>query len=137
MRHFRWLHSLYLALCTPVVHDKVNFRKHFCNIFKDSVIRIPLETQNFKQSRCSIFFNHDRNTISGFSSLAQFKCLLQSIVFFYHWGSKITSDVLQVEILVCSYLLKTLCCSSSLSFKRTNIRNTHDSMFNSRACRYM
>ena len=31
--------------------------RHFCNIFNDSVAAIPLETQNFKQTRCSIFFS--------------------------------------------------------------------------------
>ena len=38
------------------VLDRVDSPKHFCNIFNDSVAVIPLETQNFKQTRCSIIF---------------------------------------------------------------------------------
>ena len=39
------------------VLDRVDSPKHFCNIFNDSVAVIPLATQNFKQTRCSIFFS--------------------------------------------------------------------------------
>ena len=39
------------------VLDRVDSPKYFCNIFNDSVAVIPLETQNFKQTRCSIFFS--------------------------------------------------------------------------------
>ena len=34
----------------------VDSTKHFCNILNDSLAVIPLETQNFKQTHCSIFF---------------------------------------------------------------------------------
>ena len=34
----------------------VDSPKQFYNIFNDSVAVIPLQTQNFKQTRCSIFF---------------------------------------------------------------------------------
>ena len=46
------------ALChsNTCVLYKVDSRKHFCNIFNDSVAVIPLETHNFKQIRCSILF---------------------------------------------------------------------------------
>ena len=46
------------ALChsNTCVLDKVDSPKHFCNTFNDSVAVIPLETQNFKQTRCTLFF---------------------------------------------------------------------------------
>ena len=46
------------ALChsNTCVPDRVDSPKHFWKIFNDSVAAVPLETQNFKQIRCSIFF---------------------------------------------------------------------------------
>ena len=45
------------ALChsNTWVLDRVDSPKHFCNIFNDSVAVIPLETQNFKQTRSFLF----------------------------------------------------------------------------------
>ena len=45
------------ALCysNTCVPDRVDSPKHFCNFCNDSVAVIPLETHNFKQTRCSIF----------------------------------------------------------------------------------
>ena len=47
------------ALCqsNTRVLDRVGSQKHFYNIFNDSVAVISLETQNFKQTRCSILFS--------------------------------------------------------------------------------
>ena len=47
------------ALChsNTCVPDSLDSPKYFCNIFKDFVVVISLETQNFKQTRCSIFFS--------------------------------------------------------------------------------
>ena len=47
------------ALChlNTCVLDRVDSPKYFCNISNDSVAVIPLETHNFKQTRCSIFFS--------------------------------------------------------------------------------
>ena len=47
------------ALChtNTCVLDRVDSPKHLCNIFNDSVAVIPLERQNFKQTRGSIFFS--------------------------------------------------------------------------------
>ena len=42
----------HLEIC---VLDRVDSPKYFYNIFNDSVAVIPLETQNFKQTRYSIF----------------------------------------------------------------------------------
>ena len=56
------------ALCHSItcVLDRVDSQKHFCNLFYDSVAVIPLETQNFKQTRCSFFF-HSKNRQTNFS----------------------------------------------------------------------
>ena len=47
------------------VFDRVDSPKHFRNIFNDSVAVISLETQNFKQTRYSIFF-HSKNRQTNF-----------------------------------------------------------------------
>ena len=50
-----------MLYATQIDLDRANSPKHFCNIFNDSVTVIPLETQNFKQTRCSIFFSIIKN----------------------------------------------------------------------------
>ena len=56
------------ALChsNTCVLDRVDSPKHFCNIFNDSVAVIPSKTQNFKQTRCSIFLFHSRNSQTNY-----------------------------------------------------------------------
>ena len=46
--------------------DRIDSPKHFCNIFSDSVAVILLKIQNFKQTRCSIFFFHGKNCQTNF-----------------------------------------------------------------------
>ena len=56
------------ALChsNTCVLDRVDSPKHFCNIYKNFVVVILLETQNFKENRCSIFFFHSKNCHTNF-----------------------------------------------------------------------